>query len=76
MRTDRLDKLCIELEGTSDDLESLIEDQGLLYESVSIDEFQYIDSKVMCCDTCGFWVPTSQVDDRSVCNDCVIGEEY
>jgi hypothetical protein len=70
MRTTRLDKICHDLNGTSADLDDTLETSGMMFESLSIDEHLYIDSKVMCCDTCGYWNSACDVDTFGVCNEC------
>lgn len=70
MRTARLDKICGILDGSTSDLDEVLEMEGLFFESLSIEEHLYIDSKVKCCDTCGYWIHSKEVDDYGTCNEC------
>ncbi len=76
MRIDRLDKVCDALLGSTISLEQGLEENGIMEESVSIDEHQYIDSRVMCCDKCGEWAVSTLKIHQATCQDCIIGEEY
>lgn len=59
------------LEGTCNTLEYYLEDKyGVELHELSDAELNYIDDRTMCCESCGWWVPTFEMDDEGNCEDC------
>ncbi len=58
----RAQKIADDLLGTSEALpDEVLEDQDLA---------EFLDDLIMLCDTCGWWVETSEMDDDQNCEDC------
>lgn len=66
-----LNDICSDLEGTCKNIEDVVlEATGRELDDLTIGELQEIDNCVMCCETCGWWFSTGEVDEDGNCEDC------
>lgn len=66
----QLNEICENLQGTCEDLETAVQAAGLEYDYLTSAEFQEIDSCVVHCECCGWWVDAGEVDENGYCDDC------
>ena len=66
----KLFEVAADLQGTAQDLDTVLEDHGLTFAALTVREARQLDSIVMLCDGCGWWVEADEVDEDSFCGDC------
>lgn len=59
-----------ELRGTCGTLDDKLEQHGIDFNCVPADMLDALDEEVMCCDWCGWWVESSEIDDDCTCKEC------
>lgn len=62
-------KLYLRLLGTCDSLDDAIESLGRNYEDLNQDTFKELDSLVLQCEVCSWWVEAHEISDGE-CVDC------
>lgn len=68
---EKLNEVAARLEGTCNSLDEVFEEvTGVHIEDASPEALEWLDSQVMLCDCCGWWVEASEIDDDGNCTDC------
>lgn len=65
-----LHKIAGDLHGTARDLDTVLEEHGVSFNQMTVQEALQLDSIVMLCDGCGWWVESEEVNEDSFCEDC------
>lgn len=71
MRTELMDKLIKELLNSYDDIDNVLNYHNI--PEISMEEFEYLESKIFQCDSCGQWCGIAERVDtglRNICEYC------
>lgn len=68
--TDTIMQIGADLLGTCKSLDEVCREYGITEDDLSQDELETLDDHTMCCDSCGWWVESNEIDDNGECQDC------
>lgn len=64
-----MNQICSDLEGTCKDINDVLPD-GLTLEDLTPQQCAELDSNVLCCAACGWWVPSDEIVENDICDEC------
>lgn len=63
-----------DLQGTAQDLDTVLENHGLTFVGLTVQEALQLDSIVLLCDGCGWWCEADEMNEDAFCEDCADDE--
>jgi len=68
----QIDELAETLRGTCNSLDTELEKIGKAFEMVSSECLSSLDERVMCCEQCGWWSDSDEIDGDGFCAECQV----
>lgn len=69
-----IQEIAEELRGTCGTLDKALEERGIDFNNVPVALLDALDAIVMCCDWCGWWVESEEINEDCKCRECAEDE--